>query len=284
MKAKEKWLEMRENIKQLLLNKRNILDVKNILLENIEIIQHKIMSEEKNIKLRQQIGILFTILKENLNLYNTIGETVIWSNENNSLKNSKLYNIFITIFHCTLIYSLILGGFQSLKNKYYSISFIFLISFICEIVLIFFIIKNLKNISSKTNNEKKIEINVEINNILNHMDNLMESIDRYIEEFKILNNLENKSDRKLNNDILMLFQKIDEANNTKNENIISSLNKEIQSILLENNIEKITYSNDKEKYFDILPSKNSSMTIKSAFIDKSNNKILVRGIATKKIN
>ncbi|MCI6153301.1 hypothetical protein [Fusobacterium perfoetens] len=284
MKAKNKWLEIRESINQSLLNKKNIFDAKNILLENIEIIQHEVMSEEKNIKLRQQIGIIFTMLKENLNLYNTIGETIVWSNENNSVKNSKLSNIFTTIFHCGLIYSIILGGFNSLKNKYYFISFTFFLSFICEIILLFFIIKKYKTISSKIEKNQKTEINIDINNILNYMDNSMESIDRYIEEFKILNNLENKSDGKLNNDILMLFQKIDEADNTKNENIISSLNKEIQSILLENNIEKISYSNDKEKYFDILPSKNSSMTIKSAFIDKSNNKILVRGIATKKIN
>lgn len=47
MKAKNKWLEIRESINQSLLNKKNIFDAKNILLENIEIIQHELCLKKK---------------------------------------------------------------------------------------------------------------------------------------------------------------------------------------------------------------------------------------------
>ena len=111
----------------------------------------------------------------------------------------------------------------------------------------------------------------------------MESMDRYIDEFVILNGLENKNDMNIDKNILEIFQKIDEIEKTDNKQIISTLNKETANVLLSNNIEKLDYSDETEKYFDVFPSKTSSMTIKSAFVDRDSKKVLARGVATKKI-
>lgn len=285
MKAVDKWKEMKnETKKEISLEDKTVQDIKNILVQKIENIQHSVMSEEKNSKLRQQIGILFTILKENFNLYNTLGSVRIWSEENIKIYKQRGNAVFLTLIHCVLFYSLWYSFTQGIKLNYYSMIGVGVVGLISEILVILFIIKKYREDSKIIETVQKTEINLNIDKIMEFMDRNMEALDRYIEELTILNGLENKKESNLDKNILEVFQKFDEIEKTDNKVIVPIVNKEIEDILLTNNIEKIEYSKETEKYFDILPSKNSTMTIKSAFIEKDSNKVFVRGVAIKKIN
>ena len=285
MKAVDKWREIKdETRKEISLEDKTVQDIKNILVQKIENIQHSVMSEEKNSKLRQQIGILFTILKENFNLYNTLGSVRIWSEENIEIYKQKGDIVFLTLIHCVLFYSLWYTFSQGIKLGHYIMTGVGVIGLISEILVILLILKKYRENSKMIETVQKTEINLNIGKILEFMDKNMENLDRYIEELSILNGLEDKKDNNLDKNILEVFQKLDEVEKTDNQIIMSTLNKEIESILLRNNIEKIEYSDNTEKYFDVLPSKNSTMTIKSAFVEKDTQKVFVRGVAIKKIN
>lgn len=284
MKVRDKWLEMREDTRKLITSKENsVQDIKNILLEKIENIQHNVMSEERDSKLRQQIGIIFSIIKSNFNIYNTLGEAKIWSEETSAIYKEKGNTVFLAVIHCILIYSIWFSFSQGLKNKLYLNVGGAIIGFICEAVIVLLIVKKYREKTKRIDKIQKIEINLDVEKVLDFMDKEMASIDRYIDELIILNGLENKNDTNIDKNILEIFQKIDEIEKTDNKMIISTLNKETTNVLLSNNIEKLDYSDETEKYFDVFPSKNSSMTIKSAFVDRDSKKVLVRGVATKKI-
>lgn len=285
MKAVDKWRELKEETKkEISAENKTVQDIKNILVQKIENIQHNIMSEEKNSKLRQQIGILFTILKENFNIYNTLGSVRIWSEENIKVYKQKGNIVFLTLMHCFLFYSLWYSFSQGIKLNYYTMIGVGIAGLISEILILLLILKKYREDSKIVETVQKTEINLNIDKIMEFMDRNMEALDRYIEELTILNGLENKKESNLDKNILEVFQKFDEIEKTDNKVIVPIVNKEIENILLSNNIEKIEYSKETEKYFDILPSKNSTMTIKSAFIEKDSNKVFVRGVAIKKIN
>lgn len=284
MKIKDRWLDIREETRKIILSKENtVQDIKNIILEKIEIIQHNAMSEERDSKLRQQIGILFSTLKENLNIYNTLGEVKIWSEEKGYTYKEKGNSVFLAIIHCILIYSIWFSFSQGLKNKLYMNVGGAVIGLICEALIVLLILKKYREKVKIVDKIQKTEINIDVEKLLYFMDKAMESMDRYIDEFVILNGLENKNDTSIDKNILEIFQKIDEIEKTDNKMIISTLNRETTNVLLANNIEKLNYSEGTEKYFDVFPSKSSSMTIKSAFVDKNTKKVLARGVATKKI-
>ncbi len=60
MKIKDRWLDIRVYNRKSILEKENtIQDINNIILLKIETIQHTTMSEERDSRLRQQIGIMF---------------------------------------------------------------------------------------------------------------------------------------------------------------------------------------------------------------------------------
>lgn len=285
MKAVDKWRELKEETKkEISAENKTVQDIKNILVQKIENIQHNVMSEEKNSKLRQQIGILFTILKENFNIYNTLGSVRIWSEENIKVYKQKGNIVFLTLMHCVLFYSLWYSFSQGIKLNYYTMIGVGIAGLVSEILILLLILKKYREDSKIIETVQKTEINLNIDKIMEFMDRNMEALDRYIEELTILNGLENKKESNLDKNILEVFQKFDEIEKTDNKVIVPIVNKEIENILLSNNIEKIEYSKETEKYFDILPSKNSTMTIKSAFIEKDSNKVFVRGVAIKKIN
>lgn len=285
MKAVDKWRELKEETKkEISAENKTVQDIKNILVQKIENIQHNVMSEEKNSKLRQQIGILFTILKENFNIYNTLGSVRIWSEENIKVYKQKGNIVFLTLMHCVLFYSLWYSFSQGIKLNYYTMIGVGIAGLVSEILILLLILKKYREDSKIVETVQKTEINLNIDKIMEFMDRNMEALDRYIEELTILNGLENKKESNLDKNILEVFQKFDEIEKTDNKVIVPMVNKEIENILLSNNIEKIEYSKETEKYFDILPSKNSTMTIKSAFIEKDSNKVFVRGVAIKKIN
>lgn len=285
MKAVDKWRELKEETKkEISAENKTVQDIKNILVQKIENIQHNVMSEEKNSKLRQQIGILFTILKENFNIYNTLGSVRIWSEENIKVYKQKGNIVFLTLMHCVLFYSLWYSFSQGIKLNYYIMIGVGIAGLVSEILILLLILKKYREDSKIIETVQKTEINLNIDKIMEFMDRNMEALDRYIEELTILNGLENKKESNLDKNILEVFQKFDEIEKTDNKVIVPMVNKEIENILLSNNIEKIEYSKETEKYFDILPSKNSTMTIKSAFIEKDSNKVFVRGVAIKKIN
>lgn len=285
MKVVNKWREIKEETKkEISMENKTVQDIKNILVQKIENVQHSIMSEEKNSKLRQQIGILFTILKENFNIYNTLGSVRIWSEENIKVYKQKGNIVFLTLMHCILFYSLWYSFSQGIKLNYYTMIGVGVIGLISEILIVLLILKKYREDSKIIETVQKTEINLNIDKIMEFMDKNMEALDRYIEELTILNGLEDKKESNLDKNILEVFQKFDEIEKTDNKVIVPMINKEIENILLINNIEKIEYSKETEKYFDILPSKNSTMTIKSAFIEKDSNKVFVRGVAIKKIN
>lgn len=285
MKAVDKWRELKEETKkEISAENKTVQDIKNILVQKIENIQHNVMSEEKNSKLRQQIGILFTILKENFNIYNTLGSVRIWSEENIKVYKQKGNIVFLTLMHCVLFYSLWYSFSQGIKLNYYTMVGVGVAGLVSEILIVLLILKKYREDSKIIETVQKTEINLNIDKIMEFMDRNMEALDRYIEELTILNGLENKKESNLDKNILEVFQKFDEIEKTDNKVIVPIVNKEIENILLANNIEKIEYSKETEKYFDILPSKNSTMTIKSAFVEKDSNKVFVRGVAIKKIN
>ncbi|WP_300328423.1 hypothetical protein [Fusobacterium sp.] len=285
MKAVDKWRELKEETKkEISAENKTVQDIKNILVQKIENIQHNVMSEEKNSKLRQQIGILFTILKENFNIYNTLGSVRIWSEENIKVYKQKGNIVFLTLMHCVLFYSLWYSFSQGIKLNYYTMISVGIAGLVSEILILLLILKKYREDSKIVETVQKTEINLNIDKIMEFMDRNIEALDRYIEELTILNGLENKKESNLDKNILEVFQKFDEIEKTDNKVIVPMVNKEIENILLSNNIEKIEYSKETEKYFDILPSKNSTMTIKSAFIEKDSNKVFVRGVAIKKIN
>lgn len=285
MKAVDKWREIKEETKkEISAENKTVQDIKNILVQKIENIQHNVMSEEKNSKLRQQIGIFFTILKENFNIYNTLGSVRIWSEENIKVYKQKGNIVFLTLMHCVLFYSLWYSFSQGIKLNYYTMIGVGVAGIVSEILIVLLILKKYREDSKIIETVQKTEINLNIDKIMEFMDRNMEALDRYIEELTILNGLENKKESNLDKNILEVFQKFDEIEKTDNKVIVPIVNKEIENILLANNIEKIEYSKETEKYFDILPSKNSTMTIKSAFVEKESNKVFVRGVAIKKIN
>ena len=158
-----------------------------------------------------------------------------------------------------------------------------IVGFICEAIIVLLILKKYREKTKIIDKIQKTEINIDVEKLLVFMDRTMESMDRYIDEFVILNGLENKNDMNIDKNILEIFQKIDEIEKIDNKQIISTLNRETANVLLSNNIEKLDYSDETEKYFDVFPSKTSSMTIKSAFVDRDSKKVLARGVATKKI-
>ena len=284
MKIKDRWLDIREDTGKTILAKENtIQDIKNIILEKIETIQHTTMSEERDSRLRQQIGIMFSMVKENFNIYNTLGEAKIWSEESGITYKEKGNSVFLAVIHCILVYSIWFSFSQGLKNKLYTNVGGAIVGFICEAIIVLLILKKYREKTKTIDKIQKTEINIDVEKLLVFMDRTMESMDRYIDEFVILNGLENKNDMNIDKNILEIFQKIDEIEKTDNKQIISTLNRETANVLLSNNIEKLDYSDETEKYFDVFPSKTSSMTIKSAFVDRDSKKVLARGVATKKI-
>ena len=285
MRIKNMWEELREGIISCIENENSLEKIKKLIIDVLEKIQYSAMSEEKNTKLRQEIGILFSSVKNNINILDIVGEVSIWSsNKNTDLKNNKKEKLIMIILHVLMINILILIFQRYFVERNYLgiLGGIFVI--IVEIGIIIFGLKIYKEKVDgiKTTQKGEIEINKE--KAIKYMDNLFESLDRYVYELELLTKEEIIEDDTINREMLLLFQSFDEGIKTKNEIIISKINESISNILLENNIKKIDYKQGDEKYFDFLPSKTMEITIKPAFIKKDTKKVLLRGVATKKID
>ncbi len=275
---------MKENTRALINNENSILGVKNIMIDVLEKIQYHIMGEEKNIKLRQEIGILFVNTKNNIDVLNIIGDVVIWSSENEKNEEGKNKEKLIFVGMLLGLVGFLTYAFRMfyLEKNYKLLIFTGIaIGLNLSVLVLGGKLYKRKNIVEK---KQKTEISISTDKAIKYLENLIDSLERYINEFQILNSEENQENGRIPKEVLELFQTLYEGINTKNEIIISSLNNNISNILIENNIEKLEYKKENEKYFDVLPSKNIEMTIKPSFIQKGSEKILLRGVATKKID
>jgi len=242
----------------------------------LERIQHETMIGQKDANLRQQIGILFSILKASCDMMQASGTPKLWiSGETEKEKRKFSARILFVILFVGFI---IAAGIICFYRK--DIVTVLLIAFAVVSLLAYAVANMLK----KKKHEKqvkplqyKIELQSDVDKIIAFFDKLFPTMDRYIQELSYLNMHNSRQTSEIDAELLDLCAQMLEARRTGNNALAFQALQDVEQYLRHLGIEILEFSRSSQRYFQVLPAKEGERTICPALL--KDGKILRAGVA-----
>lgn len=242
----------------------------------LERIQHETMTEQKDANLRQQIAILFSLLKASCDMMQATGTPKLWISGETEEKKKKfssriLFGILfagfilatgIICFYQKDIITVLLIGFAAVSSLAYAIA----------------------NLLEKKNREKqmkplkyKIELQSDADKIIACFDKLFPSMDRYIQELAFLNMQKNRQASEIDEELLDFCAQMLEAQRAGSDAYVFQVLPAVEQYLRHLGIEILEFNRSSQRYFQVLPAKEGERTICPALL--KDGKLLRAGIA-----
>lgn len=263
---------------------QEIADIRVQILDLISKIEYELLANQKIEIVRKQCAILFDCVKNAINVISSVTEVDLWQKNDRYKTKSRIKNNLATLIAAILsiTFSVLAGYFAFQSNDY---KLLIILSLDLVSVMLFFSFNFVKNKRNKANHQAvdfKPVILVNTDKLIVILGEIMRVIDKRIEELELLQlNTIKQANGEMDDTIYEIFQQLFEAKRMNDSELALETIKAVQFYLHNNEIKCVEYSPEKDRYFEILPSKEKSRTIVPAFV--KGDHVIKKGRATKQI-
>ena len=267
------WQQQKEKLNSVLLKDEEPADAINHIRHAILQTEQISMAECKDDILRQQMGILFAVIKNSIPLITVSEAGKVWQSVSSTRGEKKVGNRILACIGFGMLALLL--AYAVFQREYINC----VLSFLCAIAFVIYVIKKCK--SAKANNtDYKITLQLNQHQLFSNLDMQFRAADRYMNDFEYLNESLSNTDDHLP-DALAIQRSVTLMT------ALCGLDEEIedweiiynsaQDMLKCFGIKCMKYTAENARYFSILPSKNSSKMLCPALFAIKGDQLLMQG-------